>query len=93
MSIWAAIIGMTVGVLTVLSLLLGLRNLVRAFIQDVITRVLVDVGLISQADHPRDEWPNGSNSLPVFLLALWKTQEWVLAAIHDLQTRSNDGND
>ena len=71
----------------------GLRKLIKAFVAEVITRVLVDVGLISQADRPRDEWPNGSHSLPAFLLALWKTQEWVLAAIHDLQTRRDDGDD
>ena len=94
MSVWAPYIAVTVGVLTVLSLLLALRKLFGSFVQDVIVRVLVDVGLISQADQPRDQWPNGSQNLPVFLREIWKSQEYLQGAVHELleiERRNDDG--
>ncbi|KKK52610.1 hypothetical protein LCGC14_3103140, partial [marine sediment metagenome] len=77
MTFWAAGIGLVVGVMTVITLAFGLRKLIMSFTQDVIVRVLVDVGLISQASNPRDQWPNGSTNLPTFLLAMWKSQEYL----------------
>ena len=97
---WVPIVALIVGLLTVLSLLLGLRRAIRALIHDVIVRVLVDVGLISQADKPRDQWPNGSTSLPVFLRSMWQSQEHLQATIREWielerRRRSDDetGND
>ncbi len=90
---WVIIVGLTVGLLTVLTLLLGLRKAVQAFVHDVVVRVLVDVGLISRADNPRDQWPNGSTNLPVFLLSMWKSQEHLQASLHELIKLERNRND
>ncbi len=93
MSAWVPIVALIVGMLTVLSLLLGLRRAIRTLIREVIVRVLVDVGLISRADEPRDQWPNGSTSLPVFLRTMWQSQEHLQATIREwieLERRKGD---
>ncbi len=93
MSAWVPIVALIVGLLTVLSLLLGLRRALRLLVHDVIVRVLVDVGLISRADKPRDQWPNGSSSLPVFLRSMWQSQEHLQSTIREwieLERRKDD---
>ncbi len=90
---WGPIIVLVVGLLTIVSLLLGLRKSIRTLVQEVVVRVLVDVGLISQADKPRDQWPNGSTNLPAFLLSMWQSQEYTQASLHDLLKREKERDD
>ena len=90
---WAIGVGLVVGLLTALSLLLGLRKALQGFVHDVVVRVLVDVGLISQADKPRDQWPNGSTSLPVFLRSMWQAQEYMAANMTELLKLGREKDD
>lgn len=93
MAAWVLAIGLVVGILTVFSLLLGLRRAIQALVFDVVLRVLVDVGLIGPADKPRGQWPNGFTNLPAFLRSQWQLQEAMQATLHELVETEKEKDD
>lgn len=80
----AALLGIIVGTLSMLALIFQLRNYLVKVMKDIVIRALVDVGLVSKFDEPRNVWPDGSEDLPHFLTTLWKSQTWMEARIYEL---------